>query len=407
MMSTASSTCSGCRPGCPAGSSPLPSGGCRCRPTAAAYRPPAARRPKPGSSPPPGARSGRTQACGPARSTPPCRRRALLEDGYGDPRFPTAFQDLGASGLPHPNPRQRSDLSPTTKIQGGFTRSQRTGDPDLSPPQPAKPLPGLSLSVRTSTHRDPGPGHRPYSRRHTERQSRYRLCLPASVKHHATHGVSRRRIPLTACNWSGWDRTTKMHLPVPGTSCRGPSHKRDCRCPSPVRPSETKRGAFCCSTRALAVHRVRPDDVLDASALTRNDVRLRRVLWHHHVPACICQPAAAAVVLNVNADAKELRRFARAAGSPASLKETVRGAPAPWPEVPPQPPPLPAQTRRTAPPAPRPTIPSGPIPVRWTTARFRSWRCPKPPALPDCQLSEFERGTVQRGWKLLWNQSVR
>ncbi len=55
-----------------------------------------------------------------------------------------------------------------------------------------------------------------------------------------------------------------------------------------------------------------------------------------------------------------------------------------------------------APPAASP----GPFRPRWTTVRFRTWRCPMTTLQACGQLSDFLRGTVQRGWKLPWNQGV-
>ena len=82
------------------------------------------------------------------------------------------------------------------------------------------------------------------------------LPCPTWVKRHGRYAICRPRIPLTPCNRTGWDRTTPTHLSVPHTSRRGPSHKPDCRRSNPVRPSETKGGAFCCRTLAPAGPRI-------------------------------------------------------------------------------------------------------------------------------------------------------
>ena len=134
-----------------------------------------------------------------------------------------------------------------------------------------------------------------------------------------------------------------------------------------------------------AVHRVQPDDVPDAPGLTRNDVKLRRLLEPHHVLDYLCQGVRAAVVLNVTADAGELRRIAclqvgamspgKPAGPPRPGQHCRRNHRR-W---------LPSSAANTLPAIPAPTKPSRPAssPPDGQTVRFRSWRCPKPPAPRD------------------------
>ena len=51
--------------------------------------------------------------------------------------------------------------------------------------------------------------------------------------------------------------------------------------------------------------------------------------------------------------------------------------------------------------------PPGYCPARWTTVRFPTWRCPTSATHAGGQLSDSERGAVQRGWNLLWNPGAR
>ena len=75
---------------------------------------------------------------------------------------------------------------------------------------------------------------------------------------------------------------------------------------------------------------------------------------------------------------------------------------------------LPTSPRLSDPPDRRPSIPSpfqpsrpALCPATGQTVQFRSCRCPTPSAHAAGQLSDFIRGTVQRGWKPPWNQGVR
>lgn len=43
------------------------------------------------------------------------------------------------------------------------------------------------------------------------------------------------------------------------------------------------------------------------------------------------------------------------------------------------------------------------LPCRWTTVQLPTWRCPIMPTPAIGQLSDSERGAVQRGWNLHWN----
>ena len=60
----------------------------------------------------------------------------------------------------------------------------------------------------------------------------------------------RRPTVPTGCRCTGWERDTKMYLPVPGVSCRGATVKGDFQGTNPVRPPRPGTGAFWCRTGA-------------------------------------------------------------------------------------------------------------------------------------------------------------
>ena len=156
-----------------------------------------------------------------------------------------------------------------------------------------------------------------------------------------------------------------------------------------------------------AVHPVAPDEVYDAPGPTRNDVMLRRVPDRRH-PDDLALAVSRSLVLNVADGAAGICRTTQSARASASPRTPKPETPSPWSASRPQPSPVPVRSTASSDPVPqgRPITRPALSPPAGQTVQFRSWRCPTLPAHAAGQLSDSERGAVQRGWKLPWNQSV-